>query len=165
VPRERLSSAQTFFLKVVFPPLWIGVYGAATVVMFVASELPPKPGQPPLPDWVKWLFLGTLLGAGVLIVWACGRLKQVEMDGQNLYVSNFRREIAVPLREVEEVRQSRWVNHHQVVIELRRDSDFGSTLLFLPKIRPLLLWREHPVVERLRQAVREAQRPGAHGVR
>jgi hypothetical protein len=163
--RERLSSAQTFFLKVVFPPLWIAAFGAGTVLVFLASGRPGSPGHPPPPDWLKWLFLGILVGAGSLIAWGCGRLKQVEMDDRNLYLSNFRREIAVPLREVEDVRQLRWRKGQEVRIELRSDTDFGSTLVFLPKVRFLLFWREHPVVEQIRQAVRAAQRSGGHPVR
>lgn len=163
--RERLSSAQTFFLQAIFPLLWIAVFGAATVAVFVASGGPGSPGHPPPPYWEKWLFIGVLLVVGPLIYWTCSRLRRVEMDDRNLYVASARREITVPLSDVQEVRQNRWVNHQQVVIELRRECDFGSTLTFLPKVRLLLFWREHPVVEQIRQAVRAAQRSGGHRAR
>jgi hypothetical protein len=151
-----LSSAQTFVMKFVFPSVWIGVFAIGTLALFLL----PDPwhgtdGAPPDPR-TKWFFLlATLLGTG-FIWWLCIPLKRVRMDSTALYVSNYATDIVVPLTSVAEVTENRWVNIHPVTIHFHADTEFGSEVTFMPKVRWFALWTSHPVVEEIRRAATRA---------
>ena len=109
------------------------------------------PARPPCdPKW--WLLLATVAG-GASIYWFCVRLKSVETDSESLYISNFLGEISVPLRDVSEVTENRWVNIRPVTITFHHDTEFGRSIVFMPKTRLLLPFTSHPVVAELRAAV------------
>lgn len=154
--RRNLSSAQTFLMKFVFPTVWLAGFVAATVLLFTTGGLSEPHGLPP-PPALKWVFLGvTVLGA-VCLYWCCMRLKRVEIDEQWLYVSNYRREIRVLLRDIEEVFENRWVNIHPITLALRHETEFGSHITFMPKTRWWGFRRSHPVVHELENAIRRVR--------
>ena len=91
-----LSSAQTFWMKVVFPVLWIGGFAVGTIAMFLAGDgLHDNAGHLP-PSWVKWIFLLVTLAGSPFIYWCCGRLKRISIDGSSLVISNYLKEIVAP---------------------------------------------------------------------
>jgi len=83
-------------------------------------------------------------------------LKKVSIAADSLIISNYRREIAVPLGEIERITENRWLNYRPVTIHLRHDAGFGRTITFMPKVRPFLLWRSHPIVAELRALANES---------
>ncbi len=143
-----LSSSQTFWIKVVFPLLWIGGFSAGTLAMFL------QPGQDSVePPAIKWIFLMATIAGAAFLYWGCIRLKRVRMDDQALYVSNYLREIRIPLQQVETIGENKWINLHPVTIEFHDKTDFGQRIVFMPKVRWFAFWSSHPVVEEIRQAV------------
>lgn len=80
-----------------------------------------------------------------------GTLKRVRIDQEFLYVSNYRREIALPLSSIDAVTENRWINLHPVTIHLRVPTAFGQKITFMPK-GLVFGWSSHPVVEELRNA-------------
>ena len=145
--RTRLSSLQTFWTKVVFPAVWIPLFGLAPLIGFL--------GQPEASDAsVKWTFLFAWLAGTAFIYWSCIRLKAVSLDGSHLYVSNYLKEISIPLTEVSDVTENVWLNIHPVTIHLRSPSEFGDKIVFMPKVRFFAFFSSHPVVGNLKQAVR-----------
>jgi len=146
MPRT-LSSAMTLVFKVIFPSVWIGGFAVGTAQLFVLSH--DSTGRP-LPEGLKWTFLAILLAGGSFIWWYCVRLKRVRTDGTALYVSNYLKEVRVPLAEVVNVTENRWLNIHPVTLEFRLPTLFGQRIVFMPKSRPLLFLRSHPVVDELR---------------
>ncbi|MBZ5525588.1 MAG: hypothetical protein LAP21_25475 [Acidobacteriia bacterium] len=144
-----ISSSQTFFAKIIFPTFWIGGFATATVILFLAK---------PDPDtaFMKWIFLpGTMAGA-LMFWWIYMRLKRVRMDDKALYVSNYITEITVPLSNVAEVSGSRWMNNQQVSIRFHSETEFGSQIVFMPRLRFFSLWSLHPMVGEIRDAVARA---------
>jgi hypothetical protein len=141
-------------MKFVFPVFWIGGFGFETVLLFGADHLGHRPPQPDM----KWAFLGILLVGGTIIYWSCVRLKRVVMTDSELRISNYRREIVVPLSEVDEVTVNRWVNLHPVTVQFARRTDFGHRIVFMPKARPLGFFSAHPIVGELRAAAAIAKR-------
>ncbi len=85
-------------------------------------------------------------------------LKRVRVGGGQLYVSNFRKEIVVPLTFIEIVTENRWINVHPVTIHFRGDTEFGRKISFMPKTRVMFFWSSHPVVGELRRMVAARQR-------
>jgi hypothetical protein len=151
-----LSSAQTFVMKFVFPVAWIGGVAAATLSLFFSpNSLHGGDGRTPDRD-VKWFALVAMLVGAVFIWWACARLKRLRMDAKALYISNFFTEIVVPLTNVSEVTENRWVDSHPVTIRFHSETEFGSQVTFMPKIRWFGFWSSHPVVDEIRRAVERA---------
>ena len=144
-----LSSAQTFLMKVIFPVLWIGGFGAGTLSLWLAAMH--GPGGSGAPSWMRWQFLVTWLAGAAFIGWSCARLKRVRIDREFLYVSNYRREIAVPLSAIEAVTENRWINIHPVTVRFRVPTEFGQAITFMPTAR-FWGWSSHPVVQELRDA-------------
>jgi hypothetical protein len=143
-------------MKFVFPLVWIAGFAAATLSLFLAPNSWTTPdGQPPDPRMKAVALLVMLVGTA-FIYWSCVRLKRVRMDSGFLYVSNYSTEIVVPLANVVEVTENRWVNSHPVTIRFHSDTDFGSEVTFMPKIRWFAFWSSHPVVEEIRLAVKRA---------
>jgi hypothetical protein len=154
--RRTLSSAQTFLMKFVFPTVWLAGFTAATVMLFTTGGFTDPDGFPPPPE-IKWLFLSATVLGGVFLYWCCMRLKRVEIDEQWLYVSNYLRGVRVPLRDIEQVSENRWINIRPITVEFRRDTEFGSQITFMPKTRLWAFWRAHPVVGELEAAARRVR--------
>ena len=151
-----LSSAQTFVMKYVFPVVWIGGFAIGTLSLFLSPSFLHNPEGGPTDPSLKWFFLiATILGT-VFIWWACARLKRVRMDARFLHISNFSTEILVPLANVAEVTENRWVNSHPVTIHFHSETEFGTQVIFMPKIRWFGFWSSHPVVDEIRRAVERA---------
>lgn len=115
-------------MKLLFPPLWT-----------VLSAVPMMTGggyrasaHPPTMELIPFLFW--CLGMAAMR-WMCIPLKRVRRDGINLYISNYFREIRVPLAAVGEVAENRWIDHHPVTIRFRRPTGFGERITFMPKAR------------------------------
>jgi hypothetical protein len=142
-----LSSSLTFLTKIIFPVLWIGGFGLGALTfwfgMWQADQAPP-------PATARYAFLGVwILGSGS-ILWFYAGLKRVGVDDRYLYVSNYLREIQIPLNDIEAVRENRWINIHPIVVRFKQNSVFGRKITFMPKTR-FISWRTHPVVAELKQ--------------
>jgi hypothetical protein len=143
-----LSSAQTFWMKFVFPTLWISMFGLGTLALFLDAFRGPD-NTPPSPD-MKWGFLAAWAAGTVFIYWACARLKRVRVEDSTIYVSNYLKEIRIASDAIAAVTENRWLNIHPVTIHLRSATEFGDRITFMPKMR-IFGWRSHPVVAELRE--------------
>lgn len=154
--RRTLSSARTFLMKFVFPTLWVAGFAAGTALLFTPHGFTNRDGSPTPPE-MKWIFLGVTVIGALVLYWFGMRLKRVEMDEQWLYVSNFARETRIPLGDIEEVTEHRWLNNHPITLDFRRETEFGSQIIFMPRTRSWKFWRPHPVVAELEGASRRAR--------
>jgi hypothetical protein len=143
-----LSSKLTFLTKFVFPALWIGLFGLGTLELW-AGKMTGKDGTPP-PVEIKFLFLTMWSVGSVFIWWTCMRLKQVRVGDQSIYISNYLKEISIPIGMITDVRENRWINIHPVTIHFRGDTEFGQKITFMPERRFIAPWKRHPVVDELR---------------
>jgi hypothetical protein len=123
-------------MKYVFPAVWISGFGLATI-------LTPAP-QNKIVFLVAWS-LGT-----TFILWANVGLKRVRIDEQQLHVSNYSREICVPLSAITDVKQNRWINSRPITIYFRDATPFGDQVTFMPKQR-IQFWSVDPVVNELKR--------------
>jgi hypothetical protein len=153
VPRV-ISSGQTFLMKWIFPVCWIGAFVITTIFLFQGwdrvFDAPPRPPDYPL---LKWIFLvATLVGSG-FVYWSAMRLKRVALTDRALVISNYLREITVPLEDVVGVSENRWLNTHPVTIYFRRPTEFGDSIVFMPTVRWFDPFGSHPIVAQLREAM------------
>lgn len=156
--RRRLSSLQTFLVKIILPVLWLTVWGFGTIAMFFGKSAGPDQSM-------KWVFLVFWFAGAVFLYRGCVRLKVVSVDKNFLYVSNYLEEISIPLSQICDVTENRWVNHHPVTIHLNPPSEFGDKIVFMPTVRFFAFWSSHPVVSELKALARSkggSRRQGAN---
>jgi hypothetical protein len=140
-------------MKFLFPVAWIGMFGSGTLGLWLGGF---NQANSAPPNEMKWQFLFIWI-IGSLFIWAiCIRNKRVEIDDLNLYISNYFREISVPLSQIENVSEYVWVNPRLVVIRLREDTCFGKSIQFIPKTLFFTFWKQHPVVSELLVSSRTA---------
>jgi hypothetical protein len=139
-----LSSRLTFITKTIFPACWIIGFGLITAAIWAWNGLPAE---------MRWAFLAAWIAGATSFWWWCFPLKRVRVGGGELYVSNFRKEIVVPLGFVEGVTENRWINIHPITLHFRGDTEFGRKITFMPKSRLMFFWSSHPVVGELRRMV------------
>lgn len=147
-----ISSSKTFLMKVIFPTIWISIFGMGTALLWFGG-LHGKGGQLPPPE-MKWVFLAVWLIGSTVILRLCGTLKKVSLGDGVIVVSNYRKEIRIPAGEILDVTENPWINIRPVTIRLRRTTEFGDTVVFMPKTQLGWPWREHAVLEELRKAAR-----------
>ena len=147
--RRKISSAQTFLAKFVIPAVSFVVAAALFITPFFVMPLLGR-------ESFAWGPALVALGCVGLIAWWCFTayipLKVVSLDGPNLLVSNYRKEITIPLFEVKEVAEVEQFKQKLIVLSLKRPGDFGRELKFLPRAQ-LRLWKEHTVAGELRRLI------------
>ncbi|MGZ3254728.1 MAG: hypothetical protein ACXU7D_10515 [Burkholderiaceae bacterium] len=146
---KTLSSAQTIFIKILFPTFWISGFGLATIILWLIP-IYIKTGAHP-PDEMKWDFLLAWIVGAIFIWWTCIDLKRVRIDSENLYISNYLKEVSIPLNMIVDVTENRWVNAHPVTIHFRNVTEFGQKIKFMPTVRFFSWWSTHPVVAELKE--------------
>jgi hypothetical protein len=137
----------TPFMKIVPVPFIAG----ATVLILVAIL---SDTRPLFPDGVT--MLGITLAGLAFFSWYSSRLKFVNVDNDNLYVSGWLKGSAIPLSEVNDVYYSAGVG--LVFVRLKSPSTFGHTIAFMPTLGSLILSTlgSHSVVEELRGLAKKA---------
>jgi hypothetical protein len=145
---ETVSSSLTFFYKFIFTTVWSGMFGFATVAMLL-NRNPAAVGF-----GAAWV-----IGTTILLLF-CGRLKRVKLDGDTLFISNYLREISVPVSEIANVRQNRLINLRPVTMTFRKKTPFGSAVTFMPEVS-FRLFSEDDIVTRLRSLTGHSSEHGA----
>lgn len=147
--KRRLSSLQTILVKFVLPGFWIPVWGLVVFRVFFGDSEDPDP-------MAKWAILFMWVMGSAIFYWTGVRLKDVSVDDNFLYVSNYLKEIVLPLSEIYDVTESVWINIHPVTIHLKSPSQFGDKIVFMPKSRMFALFSSHPVVKELKLLARNS---------
>jgi hypothetical protein len=94
----------------------------------------------------------------VWLLWYASRLKWVSVDENFVYASGVRKEIRIPLSEVESVDVSYMQNPKRITLQLKSPTEFGRKIAFIPRQRLFESMRDgHPVADELRALLK------AHG--
>ena len=123
----RLSSPFTFLFKIVFPCLWLG-FGLFLIVRTLL-EFREVWTLGAACFWVLWL--GISIG---VFYWKHFPVKQVILEDQCLCVSNYLKQITIPLALAESVKVTGlfgWWSI-RVIVTLKTNSEFGSKIQFIP---------------------------------
>lgn len=147
MPLRRISSLWTVFHKFVFPlifvisclNMWI-LWGPPTLIN--TESFPPV-----------WFFYLMPLVFLVFGLWLASGLKWVAIDAPNkrLYVSNYRKEIAIPFSEIADVTEFILSDPRRITIHLRNETEFGKKIIFLGTYRfGGWLAGPHPIVKELK---------------
>lgn len=157
--RRTLSSPLTFFYKFVFPA---GIIGAGLV--FAVGQFLGKfrrTDEPPMTGLELLLFIGCLAVITAIMGAYAKSLKRIRVDGRTLYVSNYLKEISIPLSAIVDVTESASRRYFSLSIHLEQPSAFGAKIVFRPRWR--LYWSgTHPLVQEIKAMV-EPVTPGEAG--
>ena len=143
---RELSSRWTFFYKVVFPALWVGAFVSIVGVLFLAPDAFGGGGEA---REIRWIVAGAGFLGAVFLYATLVRLKRVRFRDDVLEVSNFRRVVEIPLRDVESASASVMLNPELVWLRLRRPTEFGTRIVFMPQVRISFGWSRHPLAAEL----------------
>ena len=102
-----------------------------------------------------WFFIVLWPVALAWLLWFACRLKWVSVDESFVYVAGLRKEIQIPLSEVDVVEASFMWRPKQITLWLKSPSEFGRKIVFVPHQRLFESMREgHKLVEELRAMVK-----------
>jgi len=144
---KKISSGQTFFIKRVFPYLWVFVGGVACLIAFRIGVFNFELSEPILAFVVMWSL------SSLAFFWLASVLKEVSIDSNALYVSFNREEIRVPFSKIAYVGESFFIGPKIVTVVLRSPAAFGHKIRFLPQDILLDTFRKHPIVKELNRHV------------
>ena len=91
---------------------------------------------------------------GAFAFWMLGGLKSVHLTDKSVLVSNFLKEIEIPLSKIEHVSRPENSSHQRIAVYFRTPSVFGRKIVFMP---PLFKARE--VADQLRDSAGVLDRP------
>ena len=97
------------------------------------------------------IILGVAVLGACLFFWHGSRLRKIILDHDTLIISNYSREVSVPLTSISQVKGSRWAKTKDVIITFDHDIGFGDKVVFVPKTRWLWPWQEHPIAAEMRK--------------
>ena len=149
-------SRPTFFLKRVFPALWLGGVGVGAVVAATAFFSGKDTGGHPLPIMVLVVPLLMLVFGFTLfrkLIWDLA--DEVEDFGDYLRVRRGSVEERVNLVDVMNVSMNQFSNPRRLSLRLRKPGAFGDEIVFIPQTQGLRLnpFARNPIAERLIQRV------------
>jgi hypothetical protein len=142
----QLSSGETFFIKFLLPPCFIGSTGFLTLGAF-AGWLKRADGTPESPIF-GFITLPMLVLGGCWLLYLALKLKAVSLHGDHVCISSYFRKELILLAEIESVKEWPWL----IIVRFNHDTHFGRSIWFMPK-RGLMHFFPEPVADELRAAV------------
>ncbi|CAN5501228.1 hypothetical protein BH10ACI2_BH10ACI2_25770 [soil metagenome] len=141
--RRPLSSVITVFAIAVGPFLCLLAIGLIIFRLFygtVTGNSTPS---------LEIIFPIGVVGFFTLVAGTLRPVRKVSVDDEDLYISNYLKEVSVPLSQILNVTDSGWATGHRISIYLRSPSEFGQKIDFLPRHSRIGLFPGHPVVREL----------------
>ena len=154
---ERLSSRGTRWHKIVFPALWLGVFGVVALAVALGAT------QPTPHPYVRVALPCAWIGGLGLFWWLRFSLTDVWLDAATIRVAGLRHSIEIPLSEIEAVAES--IGSSQTItLVLKRATPLGRRIRFVPSWR-LREFPSHPTFTRLSELVARTSGVRASGTR
>ncbi len=145
--KRELSSKQTFLLKIILPIFFTVIFTAAILVIIFSSK-----NDEILPIIIVFPLIGLF---GILAMYfTVMRYKKVSVDDRFLYVSNYCKEIKVPLSNIADVTEIKWIRTRPITIHLKRDSEFGRKIVFTPKMNGFRIFADNPLIAELKASAK-----------
>ena len=138
--RRRISSLHTFSTKFVVPVV------APVFVLFFFFVEASFGNVSPESVVFRIIVLASFFLYFYFISW---QIKYVAIDSDNLYVSNYFREITVPIADIDHVTEFLLSEPRRITIQLRTPSEFGPKIVFLGTYRGFAFLSPHPIVDEL----------------
>ncbi|MBX3290767.1 MAG: hypothetical protein KF855_15740 [Acidobacteria bacterium] len=139
----RLSSSITFIHKFISP--FVSLLAIVIMIRFVHGATLRQ-----FPPFYMLILFVAFAGGMAMTAWLSYKIKKVFVEGDYLIVSDYKKEIAVPLSDIYDVTEMRWMQPYWITISFRKTTEFGDSILFVPPFRLLSFWVANPLVEEIR---------------
>jgi hypothetical protein len=123
-----LTGGSTAYFGRVFPAVWTTAMGGLTGAVWL-DLLPDGPA----PSVVKWALLSVWVAVSAVIIRYFGSLRHVWRRGDELIVGDAQRGLRIHLSDVREIKETRFQQIKTVTLKLRRPTELGSSISFVPK--------------------------------
>lgn len=136
---NRLSSSATIILVIFVPVFYFVFFGSFTASMWLVDSEEFAMGT------VWFIRIGLLvlfLLFLTLIYFYCMKLKRVEYDQENLYVTNFIQTIKIPFAQVKQFSSRPIGKYRMVKIELLHSGYFGRVIRVFSDVDKLQLFEQ-----------------------
>ena len=147
----RISSALTFFHKIIYP-----IFLLFTALLAASIFLTKKTNIQPI-DYPTLIIVATIfIIVSLYITRDFFQLKSVYIDEHNIIVKNFTKNISIPIENIVNVGEIQlWPGFEKkIYLKLNIKSDFGSVIKFIPKEIFQFSFQglsvEHPITKKLR---------------
>jgi hypothetical protein len=145
---RQISSSLTAFHKFFLP----GIFILSLVNLGIMALRGDSFAVPPdMPFWLLPLIAIAFLLSSVWMSWP---LKIVKIDDNNLYVSNYQKELTIPIAEISKVTEFIFSEPRRITIHLKTSTDFGQKIVFLGTYRFFAFFTPHPIVAELRKLIK-----------
>ena len=104
-------------------------------------------------DEQNYQFLSFWILGSLFVYFICGRLKKVQVDGRNVYISNYIQSTEIDISAIKSVSGSLFLSPELVWFKTEPPSIFGQTIVFMPPLRFSFGFTQHPLVEELKDRV------------
>ena len=138
-----------------FPVLWVSPFVIGAIQLVWEWITLPDGAASPFASFNPLVVLLPVLG-GAFAFWMLGGLKTVHLTDKSVLVSNFLKEIEIPVSTIDHVFRPENSSHQRIAVYFRTPSVFGSKIVFMP---PLFKARE--VADQLRESAGVLDRPEA----
>jgi hypothetical protein len=150
---KRISSSQTFFLKKIFPVIWLCVIAVILVTALMQWTLARNPFALILP------LAPLAVGIFVYRQWIWDLADEVHDGGDFLKVRRGGEEETIPLVDIINVSDATRTNPPRITLKLRRPCRFGDEVVFSPsKPFSFNVFAKNPTAEDLIMRVDAARR-------
>ena len=126
----RLSSNLTLFFKVFIPTFWIIFFGSLSIAIVVADGMSIFPVDE---GTQKGIVLGFFLLFFILIFFTVIPLKRIEIDTENLFVTNYFKSFKYPISDIENVSIKNWGIFKTLHFHFKGKTSFGKRIFCLMK--------------------------------
>lgn len=123
----KLSSSITIFLKLFFPLFWLVFFGSLTVAMLISAPENLDRSRP----YFKWLWVSIFIGWSLVLYFTVFQLKRVEGNAEGIHMSNYFRNIFIPLKDIESFDETSFGPFLLVKVRFKRKTYFGKVNYFL----------------------------------
>lgn len=134
---ERYSSNLTLFHVIFLPVFWWAFFGITVFVLYVGPLISSNIFSN---EFSKVLSLGLLIAGSLFFIFFSLRLKRLEANDQEVYVSNYFTNILMPVENLERVEIIDLYIMRIVRIYLKQKGRFGKKLLVLEREN---LWQDY----------------------
>ncbi|MBY5957756.1 hypothetical protein KUV50_06425 [Membranicola marinus] len=124
---KRISTSMTLFFRLFVPIFWIVFFGAFTIGLLFASQLPPMLDHYFFKIGIVVFYVGGLL----FLYFTFLRLKRVEIDRDFVYVTNYIKTYRYPFHNIASVRDVNLFLFHLCTIRFKEKGSFGKKIYFL----------------------------------
>ena len=126
---NRLSSNWTLVLKIFIPVFWLMFFGALTFAAFISNPIE----APQFTTKVFKIEMLVIFTSGLLFfAFTFFRLKRVDADDENIYVSNYFKTYKYPSHSIAEI----IIYNHLILkvahLHFKGKSSFGKKVFFIP---------------------------------